>query len=1700
MKKIFITLLAVGVIYPLTATLPVVDPFYGQQLANSGFEEWEAITIAKRNLLGLGTTNVNGNEPKHWNSFLKLNSTSWTYDQAINNTQLTQSTGARPGSTGTSSAQLKETSVIGVAANGNMTTGRVNAGSTSATDAANHNLTQRTHPTTSSSDYHGYKYDQEQFNQKITVRPDSITVWVKYNNANSTRQARVSSVLHGDYDVRDPYHLSANSASQAYIVATAEMNYNSNGDVWQRLSIPFVSVGKNRDNSGNPTTDIPLTHTDSQYMLVTFSTNRLGGGGSGSDIVLVDDILLIYTPQLVATGVTPAQIPNTTAATPITVSYTLCGTMEPENGNTTANVVKLQLSDANGVFPNDVTSNIIGTDTYRGDGATPAAMANPTVKTISGSIPAGTPAGAKVRLVTTNYEIKTTEGDTNISNLKIGCDLTLSVSPEGSATVSGEGRFLQGASVPINATITFPAGYEFDSWPGGTVADPSSASTTYTMGATDITLTANIKPKKFDVTLTVNDSDMGTVSGGGSHDYNSNQNLAATANTGYEFVKWTKGGADYSTENPLNYTIPTEASALTAVFQPLKFTVTVQPNDAVMGSVTGGGVFDFNTPHTFTAEASGPGYEFVNWTKGGIEQSTNVSFSYTLVDADNVTLVANFRAKTFNVTLTVNDAAMGLVSGNATQDYNTTQPLTATANTGYVFVNWTKGEAEVSDQASFNYKLEEANDVALSANFKKDSFTFAVVSNNTEYGNVNSEVNDTYEFLSEISIVAAPAKGYHFVNWTNGTTIVSTELELNYIFDDAENTTLTANFAVSSFNFAVVSGNPAIGSVNSSEADGTYDFKTPIRIKATPIEGHEFVNWTNGATVVPGGAEFDYIFDDAENTTLTANFKISRFTLTLNVNDNTYGTVSGGGEYDYNTSVAIYAMPKSEEFRFVEWRDESNSPVALVDGNKFVLKQNVTLTAYFIQIGRSRVELLANYPAGATLSGNGSYLVDKNATIRATATAGYQFVKWINDENEDIFNNPHTFKITEEERIFTFTAILEKRDFSVKAVSADNAKGTADGTGVYQFESEATLTATPKPGYEFVNWTKEGAILSTDAVYAYPVPAAASTVTANFKASQFTVTVISNDNAAGSATGSGTFEFQSKVELTATANTGYEFVNWTVNDVPVSYNAVATYILGAGDVTIVANFKPKKFTVRVDVVTGDAACGTVSGSGIFDFDTEHTLTATAYSGYGFVSWTINDVVVSEDAVFEFLVPAEAVVVKANFKPLQFAVTVEANNNAWGSVSGGGTFDYKSKTSLVATPADNYEFVNWTKEDVEVSTNKTYTYTVEAATVTLTANFKVKQYIVNVRSNNDKWGTASGGGTFDYNTAQELAAVPAAGCEFVEWVVLGDVVSTNAAFSYIVPGQSVVVMANFKLSQYALTVEANNEAWGTVSGGGTHNYSSQQTLTATPVAGSTFVNWTKNGEEVSTKASFTYTIPNEASTLTANFEPKKIDVTVAANNDAWGTVSGGGTFDFNTTQTLTAIPATNCEFVNWTKKEVEVSTEASFGFLIPAEASALTANFRMKKFDITVAANNNDWGTISGGGAYNYGTQQTLTAIPAEGYWFVGWTLNDEAVSEESQLIIEVSEDANYTAHFEQLHISIEDVANGILAFGSAGTIELRNLPEQTTVQLITSAGVYQTMDNQFAGNASIPVEGEGFYIVRLFGSWGEKTAKVLVER
>lgn len=162
---------------------------------------------------------------------------------------------------------------------------------------------------------------------------------------------------------------------------------------------------------------------------------------------------------------------------------------------------------------------------------------------------------------------------------------------------------------------------------GGTVSTPAASKYAFTLqeGGVEGTFYA----------VEVNhDENMGKVEGKGNYLEGTTATLTATPNTGYEFISWTIDGDTY-TENPLTLNVDRDVF-VTANFEALKYTVNAIANNDEYGSVTGSGLYDYNTTIELFATEN-DGYEFVNWSNGSTENPLNV------IVTKEEEITANFR-------------------------------------------------------------------------------------------------------------------------------------------------------------------------------------------------------------------------------------------------------------------------------------------------------------------------------------------------------------------------------------------------------------------------------------------------------------------------------------------------------------------------------------------------------------------------------------------------------------------------------------------------------------------------------------------------------------------------------------------------------------------------------------------------------------------------------------------------------------------------------------------------------------------------------------------------------------------------------------------------------------------------------------------------------------------------------------------------
>ena len=220
-------------------------------------------------------------------------------------------------------------------------------------------------------------------------------------------------------------------------------------------------------------------------------------------------------------------------------------------------------------------------------------------------------------------------------------------------------------------------------------------------------------------------------------------------------------------------------------------------------------------------------------------------------------------------------------------------------------------------------------------------------------------------------------------------------------------------------------------------------------------------------------------------------------------------------------------------------------------------------------------------------------------------------------------------------------------------------------------------------------------------------------------------------------------------------------------------------------------------------------------------------------------------------------------------------------------------------------------------------------------------------LVTVSANPVGGGTLAGAGTFANGATVTVSATPNAGFVFTNFTNNGTIVSTSSSYQFVLAGNQ-TLLANFTAvvpGKFGIVTLSSPPAGGATTGSGSYNAGTPVTVSATPNAGYTFVNWKDNGAIVSTSSNYQFTVAGNR-TLTATFNQvsaSQFAVNLSSNPGAGGTTNGSGAFAAGSSVTITATTNAGYTFVNWTENGVQASTSSSYTFVLNANRN-LVANF------------------------------------------------------------------------------------------------------------------------------------------------------------
>ena len=319
------------------------------------------------------------------------------------------------------------------------------------------------------------------------------------------------------------------------------------------------------------------------------------------------------------------------------------------------------------------------------------------------------------------------------------------------------------------------------------------------------------------------------------------------------------------------------------------------------------------------------------------------------------------------------------------------------------------------------------------------------------------------------------------------------------------------------------------------------------------------------------------------------------------------------------------------------------------------------------------------------------------------------------------------------------------------------------------------------------------------------------------------------------------------------------------------------------------------------------------------------------------------------------------------------------------------------------------------------------------------------FTVTVAPNNDDYGTVSGSGDFDYNTPCTVTAIPAEGYLFTSWTANGTIVSTDAEYTFNVTHDTDLT-ANFS---FGVTIGDGTETSDYLPSYSYYKQAlSEQIYTPADLGGAGIINafafYNAGAEKTRTydiymksTAKNKFNSTSDWIAVTADDKVFSGSVTMVADDWTFITLTTPFLYDGISNVVLvtddnsgnyTNSPHMSCRVFNAASQTIyKYDDNTNFNPANPSSVTGTVLNVKNQlivlkelsadSYNITATASPVWGGTVTGSGEYSFGDNCTLTATPAPGFHFTGWTEYGQVISTELEYNFSVFKDRAFVATF-----------------------------------------------------------------------------------
>jgi len=890
-----------------------------------------------------------------------------------------------------------------------------------------------------------------------------------------------------------------------------------------------------------------------------------------------------------------------------------------------------------------------------------------------------------------------------------------------------------------------------------------------TMPADGITVYAKWTANTYIVTYDANDGEVTPTTKEVTYDLAYGE-LAEPTREGYTFNGWYLNGVKVTST-----TIVKTVSAHTLVADWIANTYIVT-YDANGGEVTTSNkevTYDLAYGELLTPTREG--YTFNGWYLG-----TNEITSSTIVNtASNHTLVADWIANTYKITLDKNNGEGQDRVIQTAYDRNTVLPTEPYSRRGYTFVGWSTapdGEVEYVDGVNVT-NISTGDNVTLYAVWEINTYTITYHLNGGTTTNVG-----TYTVEDEITLSDAEKLGYTFTGWSGDSTGIIVKGTTGAL-------DVTANYEIINYTITYHLNGGTTTNVT------TYTVEDRVTLSDAEKLGYTFTGWSGDSTgIIAQGTTGDL--------DITANYIANTYTVTYDANGGELTTPTK--EVTYDLAYEELAEPTREGYTFNGW---------YLNGTK-VTSTTIVKTA-------SAHTLVADWTANTytvTYDANGGEVTTLTKEVTYDLTygelptlerEGYTFNGWYlgNIEITSLTivktSSDHTLvaKWTANTYTVTYDANSGELTTPTKEVTYDLAYGD--------------LATPTREGYTFNGWYLNGTkVTSTTMVKT----ASTHTLVADWTANTYTVTYDANGGEVTTSNKEVTYDL-TYGELATPERTGYTFNGWYLGTNEITSSTVVNT---SNNHTLIADWTANTYKITLDKNNGEGQEQIIQTA----FDRNTLLPSKPYTrlGYTFKGWSTTatgEVEYVDGVNVTNISTGDNVTLYAVWEINTYTITYHLNG---GTTTNVGTYTVEDRVTLSDAEKLGYTFTGWSGDSTGIIVKGT------TGDLEITANYEIINYTITYHLNG---GTTTNVGTYTVEDEIVLNDAEKLGYTFTGW--------SGDSTGIIAQGTTgdLDITANYEIINYTITYHLNG---GTTTNVGTYTVEDRVTLSDAEKLGYTFTGW------------------------------------------------------------------------------------------------------------------------------------------------------------------------------------------------------------------------------------------------------------------